>query len=147
MPRPHERLDRAMNERRLQLRPRLNWRQVAEAANISYTALRAIRRGAYRPAELTALALDEALQWGHGSVYALLDGGEPMPLSLEEGDAAEDPRVEGAPDDPRVQLVVDILDGLPPAVEREVMRRRGGRIVVPPEENSRRELGGEHHAQ
>ena len=40
---PHERLDEAMNQRRLELR--LNWRQLADAAGISYTALRAIRRG------------------------------------------------------------------------------------------------------
>jgi transcriptional regulator with XRE-family HTH domain len=75
---PYERLDAAMNERRLSLR--LNWRQVAEAASISYTALRAIRRGDYRPAELTARALDEALKWVPGSTLIVLAGGEPTAI-------------------------------------------------------------------
>lgn len=75
---PYERLDQAMNRRRLELR--LNWRELADAAGISYTALRAIRRGDYRPTELTARALDEALQWELGSVQAVLNGDEPTPL-------------------------------------------------------------------
>lgn len=78
---PFERLDEAMNRRRLTLR--MNWRQVADAAEISYTALRAIRRGEYRPTELTAQALDHALQWAPGSVYAILDGGDPTPLEAQ----------------------------------------------------------------
>ncbi|MFH9011194.1 helix-turn-helix domain-containing protein [Streptomyces sp. NPDC017943] len=76
---PSERLDQAMNARRLELR--MNWRQVAEAAGISYTALRAIRRGDYRPTELTAQALDMALQWRPGSVHAVLAGGDAAPAS------------------------------------------------------------------
>jgi DNA-binding XRE family transcriptional regulator len=75
---PFERLDAAMNEQRLRLR--MNWRQMAEVAGISYTALRAIRRGAYRPTELTARGLDEALQWAPGSVLSILDGGDPVPI-------------------------------------------------------------------
>ncbi|WP_086746179.1 helix-turn-helix domain-containing protein [Streptomyces scabiei] len=78
---PFERLDEAMNRRRLQLR--MNWRELAEAADISYTALRAIRRGAYRPTELTAQDLDRALQWAPGSVYAVLDGGEATPVGAQ----------------------------------------------------------------
>ncbi|MFJ8347679.1 helix-turn-helix domain-containing protein [Streptomyces sp. NPDC094153] len=89
---PYERLDQAMNHRRLQLR--MNWREVAEAAGVSYTALRAIRRGEYRPTELTARALDEALQWAHGSVHAVLGGG--APVSLQEQAA----RVHAAPRPP-----------------------------------------------
>jgi DNA-binding XRE family transcriptional regulator len=78
---PFERLDDAMNRRRLELR--MNWRQVAQAADISYTALRAIRRGEYRPTELTAQSLDDALQWTRGSVLAVLDGGEPTPIEAQ----------------------------------------------------------------
>ncbi|MDX3033010.1 helix-turn-helix domain-containing protein [Streptomyces scabiei] len=81
MPQPHERLDLAMNERRLKLR--MSWREVAQAAGISYEALRAIRKGNYRPTELTARALDEALQWMPGSVHAVLDGGEPMTVEAQ----------------------------------------------------------------
>jgi transcriptional regulator with XRE-family HTH domain len=78
---PFERLDEAMNRRRLELR--MNWRELAEAADISYTALRAIRRGAYRPTELTAQDLDRALQWEPGSVYAILDGRDAIPSGEE----------------------------------------------------------------
>ncbi len=88
---PSERLDQAMNARRLELR--MNWRQVADAAHISYTALRAIRRGDYRPTELTAQALDAALQWRPGSVYAVLAGGDAAPLTgREAAQAAETSR-------------------------------------------------------
>ncbi|MDX3748693.1 hypothetical protein [Streptomyces sp. AK08-02] len=81
MPQPHERLDKAMSARRLELR--LNWRELARDAQISYEALRAIRKGDYRPAELTARTLDEALQWAPGSVYAILDGGEAVTVEMQ----------------------------------------------------------------
>jgi DNA-binding XRE family transcriptional regulator len=81
MPEPHERLDEAMNRRRLELR--MNWREVATAAEISYEALRSIRRGDYRPSELTAHALDRALNWkpGHG-IEAIYAGKQPAPAEL-----------------------------------------------------------------
>lgn len=85
MPQPHERLDKAMNARRLELR--MTWREVSLSAEISYEALRAIRKGDYRPTELTARALDAALQWVPGSMYAVLDGGEPV--TTEEQAATE----------------------------------------------------------
>lgn len=78
MPEPHELLDEAMKRRRLELR--MNWRQVVETAGISYEALRAIRRGDYRPTELTARRLDDALQWLPGSVTTVLAGGEPTAI-------------------------------------------------------------------
>ncbi|MGW4030787.1 helix-turn-helix domain-containing protein [Streptomyces sp. NPDC004838] len=86
-PEPYERLDKAMNERRLTLR--MNWREVAEAAGISYTALRAIRRGKYRPTELTALRLDEALQWAQGSTFTIL-GGDDLPSGEDEEQGDEE---------------------------------------------------------
>lgn len=84
---PYERLDEAMEARRLQLR--VNWRQLADAAGISYTALRAIRRGDYRPTALTARGLDEALQWTPGSVFAILDGGDLTNLEDARPEAGE----------------------------------------------------------
>ncbi|MGW5123023.1 helix-turn-helix domain-containing protein [Streptomyces sp. NPDC004069] len=105
-----------MNQRRLQLR--MNWRQVAEAAEMSYTALRAIRRGEYRPTELTARALDDALQWTHGSVYAVLAGGDPTPVDAQaapfEGGR---PGARGAGSAPAAESTLssrelDILQGL-----------------------------------
>lgn len=73
---PHERLSAAMNERRLDLG--LQWRELSQGAGISDEALRAIRRGDYRPSELTARRLDDQLQWSRGTVMAVLDG-RPVP--------------------------------------------------------------------
>lgn len=95
MPEPHERLDEAMNQRRLELR--LKWRDLANAAGITYEALRAIRRGESRPTEFTARALDEVLRWAPGSVYAILNGGEPTPLeaAAEQGRTSKPPAPSG----------------------------------------------------
>lgn len=82
MSRPHERLDRAMNQRRLELH--MNWREVARGAGISYEALRAIRRGDSRPTELTARGIDAALQWAPGSVLKVLKDGAPTPVEVAE---------------------------------------------------------------
>jgi transcriptional regulator with XRE-family HTH domain len=73
---PHKRLDDAMNERRLELG--LQWRDLAAAAGVSYEALRAIRRGTSRPADLTARRLEEALQWEPGGVREVLAGRSPV---------------------------------------------------------------------
>lgn len=78
MPEPHEQLDEAMNERRLQLR--MKWRDVAEGAGITYEALRAIRRGESRPSELTTQAIDRVLRWVPGGVRTALAGGKPTPI-------------------------------------------------------------------
>ncbi|MFE9923305.1 hypothetical protein ACFYQA_17470 [Streptomyces sp. NPDC005774] len=97
---PFERLDGAMNEQRLRLR--MNWRQVSDAAGISYTALRAIRRGTYRPTELTARGLDAALQWAPGSTLALLDGIRLAPTpSPEPQPAVAESQHEEQPDLPQ----------------------------------------------
>jgi DNA-binding XRE family transcriptional regulator len=85
MPEPHERLEEAMKQRRLDLR--MNWRELASAAGISYEALRSIRRGDYRPSDITARDLDDALKWKRGGVLGLLDNtGEPEPLDVGESE-------------------------------------------------------------
>lgn len=82
MPEPHEQLDDAMNGRRIQLH--MKWRDVAAGAGISYEALRAIRRGESKPAELTARAIDEALRWVPGGVRLAMAGGQPTPLEAQD---------------------------------------------------------------
>ncbi|MEU4165618.1 hypothetical protein AB0F46_01870 [Streptomyces sp. NPDC026665] len=91
MAQPHERLDDVMNQRRLALR--MNWREVSQAAGISYEALRGIRRGDYRPTELTARGIDLALQWTPGSTLTVLHGGRPTCLedAPATGDVPEEP--------------------------------------------------------
>ncbi len=87
---PHKRLDDAMNQRRLELG--LQWRDLAAAAGVSYEALRAIRRGTSRPADLTARRLEEALRWEPGSVRAALAGSTPIAREPDpESSPAQDP--------------------------------------------------------
>ena len=79
------RLDQAMDKRRLDLRKQ--WKDIASAAGVSTAALGAIRRGEYKPSSLTARGIEDALQWGHGSIEAILAGGEPT--LLEDAGAPE----------------------------------------------------------
>jgi transcriptional regulator with XRE-family HTH domain len=71
----HERLNVAMEERRLELG--LSWKQVAGAADISEATLRAIRNGANEPSALTARGIERALGWAAGGVERVLNGGRP----------------------------------------------------------------------
>lgn len=135
---PYERLDAAMNERRLYLR--LNWRQVAEAADISYTALRAIRRGDYRPAELTARGLDEALKWVPGSTLTILAGGEPT--AIEDVAALATPPTGATPSlsqelDLAARLLMSTVKemGLSPEEADEVWARVRSSIVADHDES------------
>lgn len=140
-----ERLVAATEERRIELGRK--WREIRQEAGFSHQTLSRWRHGEAVDV-LTDLAFERALRWAPGARDAIAAGKSPTPLDGEEASATgEDPRVEGAPDDPRVQLVVDILDGLPPAVEREIMRRRGRPIVVPPEDEFRGEVEGKRHSQ
>lgn len=87
MSEPHERLGQAMNARRLDLRKQ--WKDIATGAKISTAALGAIRRGEYKPSALTARGIEDALDWEHGSVDAILAGGEPTPVGLGAALSAE----------------------------------------------------------
>lgn len=112
MPEPG-RLDKVLNQRRVELG--LTWRELSKSARISYEALRAFRRGEYRPTELTARRLDEVLRWEPGSVETLLDGGPPA--QLPEGRPLE------AVAAPYAAAIVAILRALPPEAHAEVLRQ------------------------
>jgi len=71
-----ERLDKLMDERRLDLG--FTWRYVAVRAGLSYEAIRALRTGSGGIRSLTARKLDRALQWKPGSVERVLRGGNPV---------------------------------------------------------------------
>jgi DNA-binding XRE family transcriptional regulator len=141
---PSERLDQAMNARRLELR--MNWRQVADAAHISYTALRAIRRGDYRPTQLTAQALDAALQWRPGSIDAVLAGGDAEPLSpaaSQERESSRPPRQGLSASEAlrhatsafaqKLGLGVEDLEDVFAAVRRDLARAEAARTADPDE--------------
>jgi transcriptional regulator with XRE-family HTH domain len=77
---PSDRLDKAIETRRLDLDLSLN--DLAAAAKISAATLRAIRRGTNQPGALTKRRIEDALKWGHGSIEAILAGGDPKPITL-----------------------------------------------------------------
>ena len=82
----HERLDRVMNQRRVELR--MSWRDVAQAAGISEAALRTIRRGRHAPTDLTTAHIEDALRWPAGTLRSVLGGGS-APTGKEPVDAEE----------------------------------------------------------
>lgn len=85
----HDRLEAAMEERRVQLR--MSWRDLANKAELSYEGLRAIRRGERNPNPVTRSRLDDALGWQAGSVARVLAGGEPVvEVSVSDGGTATD---------------------------------------------------------
>lgn len=100
---PHERLDAVMEDCRLDLG--MSWRDLANKAGLSYEGLRAVRRGDRRPNALTKRRLEDALNWAHGSIDAILDGAGPTP--------AEDQRRGGKP-------TVEELEARVAELEREV---------------------------
>lgn len=68
-----QRLEQAMNERRLDLGMR--WNEVARRAGVSTETLFRFRKGLRT--EETTHAVERALQWQRGSVDIILAGGQP----------------------------------------------------------------------
>lgn len=84
----YDRLDRAMDERRLALGMR--WRDLADRTGLSGQALRDIRRGRSVPRDLTARNLEDALSWNHGSIQRVLRGDEPEVAAAAPASGAAD---------------------------------------------------------
>lgn len=86
MPDPPDRLDEALDERRVALG--LQWNDVARLAQISLKTLDRIRKGG--GTKLTRRALENALRLAPGSIETAVDGGElevapdPPPLTEEQ---------------------------------------------------------------
>jgi hypothetical protein len=71
-----ERLDKLMNDRRLELG--ITWRDVAARAGLSYETLRSARTSDSGMRELTAAQIARALEWEPRAVQRILAGGEPQ---------------------------------------------------------------------
>jgi hypothetical protein len=83
-----ERLNREMEDRRYALGMR-TWRALSERAGIAYETLRALRAGS-NPSGATVRDLETALQWEHGSIDAVLAGGDPTPIESETDSTDDD---------------------------------------------------------
>ena len=110
----HERLDRAIDARRLDLG--LSWVQLAATAGISDVSLRNFRKGRGTPNALSKRRLEAALQWAAGSVDELLAGGQPIALgevAVGEGDALSAQEIRR-----RIAELRDEIKWLSPRYER-----------------------------
>lgn len=76
---PRERLTARMETRRVALR--LQWGEVATRAGISTAHLRRIRNDESPLTPLVKASLEDALQWAHGSIDAILEGGDPVEVA------------------------------------------------------------------
>jgi hypothetical protein len=85
-PEARRRLAALMEERRLDLG--LRWQDVVEAADaagfkVSLKALHSVRTGNAGIRPLTRRAIEAGLQWEHGSIQRIEDGGDPVPAASE----------------------------------------------------------------
>jgi len=85
-PAARQRLADLMERRRLDLG--LTWREVAEAGNISYEVIRAIRHGNGQIRPLSKRGIEVGLHWESGSVQDVLDDRDPTPIPAEPAPAA-----------------------------------------------------------
>ncbi|MFC9429313.1 hypothetical protein [Streptomyces sp. NPDC056987] len=101
----------------------LEYVAVAAEAGFSVETLSKIRRG-QKVKPTTYRGLERALAWGSGSCEAILAGGEPtrLPPVPDDSSAVDDPAA-----DPRIDAIETIVQGLPPRVRDEVLRRLAGR--------------------
>jgi hypothetical protein len=104
-PEVRARLAEFMDERRLELR--LTWREVAEAGEVSYEAVRAARNGTQDIRPLTQAGIEKGLHWERGSISLILAGGYPQPVQSSSSHGEE--MQESLPGVPP-----DSVTGLPP---------------------------------
>lgn len=88
--RHYDRLDAALNAARLERR--LSWKEFADVAGISDVSLRNFRKGRSELNSLSKRRIEDAAGWAHGSVDAILAGGEPAASTSAELDELEDLR-------------------------------------------------------
>ena len=79
---PYERLDRLMNDRRLELD--MSWTEVIERSGIKGPTLNALRKGTNVPTDKTKRGVERALEWRPGSIDKVLagEGPDPVPPSI-----------------------------------------------------------------
>lgn len=104
---PYERIDRIMNDRRLDPELDLDWKQLAEQAGISVQTLDAIRKGRNRPTERTWRNVCRVLRWNSISFEDFLAGGDPTPI--DNGDQPDLHAVPGVADEVLEALKRDVL--------------------------------------
>ena len=132
-PDPRRRLAELMEERRLDLG--LYWQDVVDAAiaagfKLSLKTLHSVRAGTAGIRPLTQRAIEAGLQWEHGSIQSIEDGGDPAPAPVPypRPVAAPEPLLVVA-DDAEAVSSAGIIALLPPHERRvwsEIHRHPAG---------------------
>ncbi|MGH3095120.1 MAG: helix-turn-helix domain-containing protein [Streptosporangiales bacterium] len=116
--RQHERLDQSIEQRRLELG--LDWKDLAASVGIADVTLRNIRRGRNAPSVLNKYRLEDALGWKHGSVDAILDGGDPTDANAVSDSSRDAPRqLSPAEVSRRIDETIAMLQDLKRVTERD----------------------------
>ncbi|MBV2364990.1 hypothetical protein ACFPZ0_24585 [Streptomonospora nanhaiensis] len=98
-----------------------NLQEIAAEAGLSTQTVYKWRKGR-RVDGKTDRRISHAFQWEVGSREAIMNGGEPTPLS-ETPPAPANPPPRHYPDDPQERAIQAVLETLPPEERLEVLRR------------------------
>lgn len=107
----------------------LTWSALSARAGIPYETIRRVRIGTRPISRAVRVALEDGLQWGRGSIRAILAGGDPTPATggaLDPG-----PTVDTAIGPVEVHIARDLdtaLDGLTTDQAAEIERRLAERM-------------------
>jgi hypothetical protein len=131
MPGPHERLDEALEARRIELG--MEWVDVAEAAGRSAETIRSWRRGESRPRAVNKRKLERAMNWAAGSIDAVLAGDNPVPLeSAQTSNTAVVTRLVGmVRAGASFPAIIAEVQDKPPREQVEILRRVAAETAIP----------------
>lgn len=121
-----ERLTEAMEARLLELR--MKWADVSRKAQMDTSNLRRIRRGQISITRDAAYGLEEAFEWPHGYIAALLaEPGPPVPLTPLQREALAELNELMADKVPYDQAVERVVENTRAALERSRRMDQSGR--------------------
>ncbi|MFF4548654.1 helix-turn-helix domain-containing protein [Streptomyces sp. NPDC001406] len=120
-PNPHELLDQAMEDRRLELG--MTWKEVSAQSGVTVETLSALRKGRTNPhnaSPLTRRGIERALKWAPGGYGDALEGRKPKGLAEDVPHPEHAPPKAGAADE--VEELVERFRRLPLDKQREAFR-------------------------
>ncbi len=142
-PDARRRLAELMEERRLDLG--LLWQGVADAAvaagfKLSLKTLHSVRAGTAGIRPLTQRAIEAGLQWEHGSIQQIENGGDPVPVSAAPAPAAVAIPIAPEPETPGPSVDADadavssaVIRAATPRTERLIWTELRRRLAATPD--------------
>lgn len=134
-PNPHELLDQAMEDRRLELG--MTWKQVSTLSGVTVETLSALRKGRTNPhnaSPLTRRGIERALRWATGGYDNALAGRKPTPLAVEVAHPEHAPPALPHPLDEleewRQRTIIEMVAQLPPERRAPALHRLAERVAA-----------------